>query len=151
MSISRRSVVASAAALPVMAAPAIATSVNDPIFTTIEAYQRTETAFVARAFFEDQLPDPDREALVPVPDDGRTPEMVAAVDAAVAARVHLADTAPTTIAGLAAFLTFVNDESERLGEPLFESEGFGEKYRDSEMATFLRSIARSAQALVMQS
>jgi hypothetical protein len=45
-------------------------------------------------------------------DDYRTPEMAALVDANIAARLALAETTPTTMAGLLAVLQFVREQSQ---------------------------------------
>lgn len=53
-----------------------------------------------------------------------------------AARAALANTAPTTLAGLRAYLDFVLDESAHLEELMFDG--------DEETQDFVRSLARTA-------
>jgi hypothetical protein len=119
--LSRRSIVASAAALPALAVPAVAlASVEpDPIYAAIEEYNR---------------------AKVPVEREGASR---AEVNAAVAAREQLAKTEPTTKAGLIAFLDLAVAEQERLQIPVFDGE--------YETMCFIESLARSVRALAVQS
>jgi hypothetical protein len=144
--LSRRNLVTSAAALPALAVPAVAVAAlaePDPIYAAIEKYRIAEDAFLARCEYEDDL-EKAGQKLTLAPDDHRTPEMVAAVKAAVDARQALAKTSPTTIAGLSAILDFVVAEGERLDEPLFCEEVFEDRI-------FIASIARTAAALAVQS
>jgi len=108
----RRAVLAGAAtaavALPSIAAPMLGV---DPIFAAIEAYRATDAAWFARYRYEDDLAGKGIK-LTPAPDDSRTPEMVALVNASIAARIALAETAPTTLAGLLAVLRFVREQSQ---------------------------------------
>ena len=70
--------------------------------------------------------------------------MVAAVDASVYGRGELAETAPTTLAGMIAYLDYLLAESEKLSGPpedLF--------YFDTveETLAFVRSLALSARRI----
>lgn len=93
----------------------------DPIFAAIERYQRREEDFLERCAFENV--------------DYRTPEMVAVVDASIAAREALAATIPTTLAGISAYLDYVLANSQ--DQLLFEES----EWKESEGLDFLRSIA----------
>jgi hypothetical protein len=108
----RRAILAGAAtatiALPAIGAPVIG---PDPIFAAIEAYKVADAAWFARYRYEDDLAGKGIK-LTPAPDDSRTPEMVALVNASIAARIALAETAPTSMAGLLAVLRFVREQSE---------------------------------------
>ena len=119
--LSRRSIVASAAALPALAVPAlaIASIEPDPIFAAIEEYKRAKE---------------------PVERDGASR---AEVYAAVAAREQLAENEPTTKAGLIAILDLAVAEQERLQIPIFDGE--------YETMCFIESLARSVRALAVQS
>jgi hypothetical protein len=64
--------------------------------------------------------------------------MVAAVNACRAARADLANTAPSTLVGLVAYLDFVAVQSDFYGEPLFDD--------DDETRDFIRSLARFARS-----
>jgi hypothetical protein len=79
-----------------------------------------------------------REAHQLAPDDYRTPAMVAAVNASRAARADLANTAPSTLAGLVAYLDFVLAQSCDLGQLFFDD--------DDETRDFIRSLARFARS-----
>jgi hypothetical protein len=138
--LSRRALVTGAAGLPVLAAPALASSEPDPIFAAIEKYRRLDAAFLARNDLEDDLAEAGQE-LAPASGDHRTPEMVAAVNAAIDSRVQLARTPPTTPEGLAAYLEFVALKSDELGGFFFDS-----KY---EKMTFIRSIAHASRLMVV--
>jgi hypothetical protein len=145
ISLSRRSLVTSVATLPALAVPAIAlASVEpDPIFAAIEKERALNAAFIARCEHEDGLREAGIE-LTPAAGDHRTPEMVAAVNATVAARVGLANTAPTTLAGLVAYLDYVVVESERLSDPEMEVFFFD---GEEETLDFVRSLARSVRGM----
>jgi hypothetical protein len=134
----RNALTAGAAALATgtaanVAAITIAKAAPDPIYAAIEAYRKTDAAFIARCIFEDDLAEKgikfERDD-----NDGRTPEMIAIVNASIAARASLANTAPTTPAGLVAYLDYVLAES--LDDFLFDG--------DDETIDFVRSLARSA-------
>jgi hypothetical protein len=137
--LSRRHLVTTAAALPALAVPAAAETLNhepDPIFAAIEKYRALDAAFIARCHYEDELP--------PAPGTSQTPEMVAAVNAGRAARAELANTAPTTLAGMVAYLDYVVSESDKLDELLFE--GTDDDGND-EARDFVRSLARGARQM----
>jgi hypothetical protein len=74
--LSRRSIVASAAALPALAVPAaVAAAVEpDPIFAVVERERLLEAAYQARCAYEDEC-----KGIIELPrvgpDDRRTPEM----------------------------------------------------------------------------
>jgi hypothetical protein len=100
---SRRTVITStAAALPLATAPiAAAASGEDPIFAAIERDRIAYRAFIARCEHEDAT-----ETL------NDTPEMDAVLAASMAARRELANTAPTTTAGLNATYGILQVEGE---------------------------------------
>jgi hypothetical protein len=131
-----RSLVAGAAALPALAVPAMAlenqspvtVTEPDPIFAAIEAYR-----------FWNKRSD----ELWGNHSGKTTPEMRAAVDAAVEARLQLCSTPPTTIAGLAALLGYAMSEQERLGIPLPDD-------HDDTMA-LIESLAQCVRGLAVQS
>jgi hypothetical protein len=111
----------------------------DPIFAAIEAYKVGDAAWLARAHYEDELAGKGIK-LAPAPDDGRTPELAALVNASIAARAALAQTVPTTPAGLAALLNFV--AAEPADETVFLFDG------DEESRAFVRSIAQAVRAIM---
>jgi hypothetical protein len=141
--LSRRPLVATAAALQALAVPAVAiaaTAEPDPVFAAIEAYRNAEAAFIARSEYEDAV------GLCNASE--QTSEMKATVKSDIAARVELANTAPTTLAGLVAYLDYVVVESEKLSSedcPMFLFAG------EEETLDFVRSLRRSATALAAQS
>ena len=106
---------------------------SHPIYAAIEANRETYAAFIARCIFEDDLAEKGIK-FEPDDNDGRTPEMIAIVNASIAARASLANTAPTTRAGLVAYLDYVLAES--LDDFLFDG--------DDETMDFVRSLARFA-------
>jgi hypothetical protein len=128
-SMNRRAILAGAATLPAISIPAFGAE-PDPAFAAIEAYKTAFDAFIARARYEDDL---GRDKLGLAPGDyGNTPEMQALVDSANATQQALAETVPTTLAGLAAVLKCVAEAS--VDDFLFE---------DEEAVTFVRSIERA--------
>jgi len=116
--INRRAVLAGAASAAVTA-PAIAAPTPDPIFAAIEAYKLQDAAFLALCHYEDELEEKGIK-LASGPDDDRTPEMAALVEAGIAARIALAETVPTTPAGLAALTGFLREQTTALGIPFFD-------------------------------
>lgn len=142
-SLNRRTLVAGAAALPAIAIPAAAQCAlagPDPVFAAIETCRKAEAAFLARCDFEDELKEKGVE-LATAFDDHRTPEMVCLAEASIAARAALAETAPTTLAGLAAVLGFIREQSQSLGECFFE---------DGETWAFVTTIERAVLGLMGQ-
>jgi hypothetical protein len=138
-------IASAAAVLPAVAGlPALAT-VPDPIFAAIEKYRATNASFLARCRHEDDQEESSR-MLILAPDDHQTPEMVAIVTASIAARSELANTSPTTLAGLASHLEFVLSQSDELGEFLFESEDVGE----DQIRAFVRSLERAARRMAAE-
>jgi hypothetical protein len=127
----RRAILAGAIAATVPV-PVLASA--DPIYAAIEADREAFAAFIARCEFEDDLAEKGIK-LKPGANDYRTPEMIAVVNASIATRVSLANTAPTTTAGLAAYLDYVLAMSP--DEFHFE---------DDEAIDFVRSLARYAAA-----
>jgi hypothetical protein len=125
--IDRRAVLAGAASAAVTA-PAIATPTPDPIFAAIETYKLKDAAWLARARYEDELAEKGIK-LAAGRDDYRTPEMV---EAGIAARIALAETVPTTPAGLAALTGFLREQTTALGESFFD--------RDEEHEAFFKSL-----------
>ena len=141
--LTRRALVASTAAMPAAAAlglPAVAQAAAepDPIFAAIGKYLAGQRAFMARCEYEDDLAEAGEE-IPAAPGDYRTAEMVDVVKATITAREELADTSPTTLAGLLTYLSFVHKQSTEEGTSLFEE---GE-----ETLSFIGSLARSARAL----
>jgi hypothetical protein len=65
---------------------------------------------MARVYFEDDAENGIKHLAT------RTPEMVRLVEASIAARVALAETAPTTKAGLVSVLRFVREQSDPRGQ-----------------------------------
>jgi hypothetical protein len=126
---SRRTLLAGAAALPVLAVPAFAaTSIkDDPTFAAVDRARKGEEEFLALARSEDAAGGAGIK-LDKAPDDYRTPEMVAAVKEATAARIALARTVPTTPAGLAALTTFVREKNVELGEFYFAADDPDERF-----------------------
>ena len=99
MSLSRRALVTSAAALPALAMPAAALAVPaepDPAFVAIEKYRALDEAFLAKARHEGELRAAGVKLVSAEGEYGRTAEMIAAVEASIDARWQLANTAPTT-------------------------------------------------------
>src|SRR5260370_28723238 len=145
--INRRALVAGAATAAV-ALPAIAASVLefDPIFAVIEAYKSNNAAFLARCRYEDELEEKGIRLECAI-DDHRTPEMVALVDAEIAAGVAIAETAPTTPAGLAAVLRFIDEESDKLGDFFFETDESQRFVRTMERAVLGMTGALQVQSL----
>jgi hypothetical protein len=142
-SMTRRALVASTAAMPAAAAlglPAVAQAAAepDPIFAAMEKYLASHRAFMARCEYEDDLAEAGEEIPAAL-GDHRTAEMVTVVNASTAAREELADTSPTTLAGLLTYLTFVHEQSAEGEISLFEG---GE-----ETLSFTDSLARSARVL----
>jgi ABC-type sugar transport system substrate-binding protein len=145
--LTRRALVASTAAMPAAAALGLPVAAEpaapDPIFAAMEQHASTGRAFLAKCTYEDALAEAGQK-LTPAPGEySRTREMVAVVNASIAAREELAATSPTTLAGLAAYLDFVVARSEDLSgeDAIFVFDG------EDETLTFVRSIARSAHAL----
>jgi hypothetical protein len=146
--LSRRAIMSSAAALPALAVlPAIASGAlahePDPIFAAIEKHRALDVAFIARCHYEDDLAESGYK-LSPAPGEfSRTPEMVALVTAGIAARVELANTAPTTLAGLVAFLDFAVSQIDYLdGELPFDGA--------TEMNVFIKSLHRGAMQIARE-
>ena len=148
--LSRRHLVTTAAALPALAMPAVAALAHepDPIFAAIEKYRALDAAFIARCYYEDGLAESGQK-LSPAAGDHRTPEMVVLVNALIAARAELATTAPTTLAGMVAYLDYVLSESDKMDDFLFVS-GDGDPDEDDEARDFLRSLARAARQIARE-
>jgi hypothetical protein len=94
---------------------------DDPIFAAIAAYEKAAVAFMAQCEYEDWL----KAKGINLPcaaDDHRTREMVTLVNASIAARVALAKTAPTTLAGLAALTGFLRQQTTADVLSFFEGE-----------------------------
>jgi hypothetical protein len=141
-SLSRRHLVTSAAALPALAVPAGAYTLAhepDPIFAAIEKDRATDVAFFARLHYEDNLAESGHK-LPRAPGRAHTPEMIAVVTASRAARDELAKTAPTTAAGLVAYLDYVLSKSD--DELMFDG--------DDETRDFVRSLARGVRQIAQR-
>jgi hypothetical protein len=94
---------------------------DDPIFAAIAAYEKAAAVFTAQCEYEDWL----KEKGIKLPcaaDDHRTPEMVTLVNASIAARVALAKTVPTTMAGLLALTGFLREQTTEDVPSFFEGE-----------------------------
>ena len=111
----------------------------DPIYATIEMDRKANAEFIRLCDSEDALEEAGIE-LVTAPDDHRTPEMVAVVNAGISARRSLAKVVPTTPAGLAAYLDYLLKESFGLG---------GDFYFDGKHETleFLKSLHRAVHGM----
>jgi hypothetical protein len=107
----------------------------DPIFAAIERYKLAHASFLERCDWEDA----QEEAGITL----NPSEMDAHGHASVAAREDLWRTAPTTPAGLVAYLDFVVAASE-------ERDGDPEPSGDDEMMDFLRTLARAAREMAAQ-
>jgi hypothetical protein len=144
--LSRRSIVASAAALPALAVPAVVSAAvePDPIYAVIEKDRLLEVAFQARCAYEDGPDCRGIELQRAAPDDDRTPEMAWIVTASVESRWTVATTAPTTMAGLLAVLEYAVSECDRLS-----SDDLPVCYFDdhAEMSAFIRSMTESVRGL----
>lgn len=144
--LSRRHLVTTAAALPalVLASDVIASQLSpssDPIFAAIEKHRTAFAAFIAHSEYEDDLEEKGHE-LTPAPGDNRTSEMVAVVTASRTARAELAETVPTTMAGMSAYFDYLLAESEKAEEPLFVEE--------DDTMDFIRSLARAAKLIARE-
>jgi hypothetical protein len=144
--LSRRSLVTSAAALPVLAVPAIAipSAEPDPIFAAIEKERALNAAFIARCHHENDLAEAGVELALAPGDPSRTSEMLAVVTASKGAREDLANTVPATLPGLVAYLDYVIAESEGLSSPDLEVFFFD---GEDETLDFVRSLARSVRTI----
>jgi len=130
---------------PALAVPAAAGAEPDPIYAAIDEYRRLEKAFADRCEYEEGLEETEmtdgvEEAeLTPAPDEHRTPEMVAVVNANIAARERLAETSPTTLAGLIAVLDYAVSYYDEYGVALFDNQ--------EETHDFLQSLAQCTRNL----
>lgn len=112
---------------------------GDPIFAAIERFRSSDAAWLARAMWEDDCAERG-EKLAPAPGDSRTPEMVRFIDENRSARMALAETVPTTLAGLFALLEYLHEWNvDDRAVFLFDA--------DEEIAAFTRSIAECAHNL----
>jgi hypothetical protein len=147
---SRRALVAGVAAVPaatVLAPPIIAATADagpDPIYAVIEKYRIVHAAFLARCRYEDDQEKLGNELILAL-DDCRTPEMVAIVTASIAARAELANSSPTTLAGLAAHLDLVLSLSDELEEFFFQNADDGDQ-----ITAFVRSLERAARKMAAE-
>jgi hypothetical protein len=129
-----------------LAVPAIATvaAEPDPIFAAIEKTRALETANHARSRLDEELEG--RGMLVRAPGDHRSAELAALVNETVANRLVLAQTVPTTFAGLHAFLEYVLSESELLTGELYPVVYFD---GEEEILPFIRSITECVRTLTL--
>jgi hypothetical protein len=67
----------------------------------------------------------------------------------IAARVELSKTAPTTMAGMIAYLDYVLLESDKLDDFLFMTGGM-DPNNDDEARDFLRSLSRAARQIARE-
>jgi hypothetical protein len=123
----RRAILAGAAAAP---AAILSTTLpvdaraTDPIFAAMELYRRADAEHGARCEEDDDSEE-------------RYAAATEACHAAWDAMRALANTSPTTLAGLAAYLEFVIAETDELGELIFYDRG----------PDFLRAIALAARRM----
>jgi hypothetical protein len=101
-------IAASAATAAATSLPAAAAA--DPIFAVIERDRAADAAWLARAYFEQDLEEAGHK-LTPAPGDWRTAELANLVEEHRALRAELAKTVPTTLAGLVALLEYVREKS----------------------------------------
>jgi hypothetical protein len=133
---SRRSLVASAASLPALALPAVAVAASaepDPIFAAIEKYQHAKEVCLAMDIYDDVEP-------TPTPEDEADPRA-----AVVDTRLRLAETVPTTLAGLRKYLDFVLAETARLSSDDYTEFFFCNDPEMQELLPFVQSLARSVR------
>jgi hypothetical protein len=135
---SRRAVLAGIATAPALAASALALSGPDPIFAAIENHRKCDADFIEQCNLEAAAEETGVKFAAASEEDRRTPEMIDAVDASIEARESLAKTAPTTLAGLVAYLDYVRDWSPD-DELLFAD--------DREGMDFLESLQRAVRGL----
>ena len=141
----RRAALVGAAALPAMSLPAMPGT--DPVFAAIEKYRAAKRAFMARCDYERDLEESGCK-LTPAPNDHRTPEIAAIVKLHIAARAELAKTAPTTLAGMVAYLEYASLESDKLDELLFEgSDGVS---GENDARNFLQSLSHAARQIARE-
>jgi hypothetical protein len=105
----------------------------DPIFAAIENNRKVDAEFIRLCDAEDALEESGIE-LLPGPDGHRTAEMAAVCDTSIKSRKSLARTAPTTLAGLAAYIDYPRHWSAD-DEFLFDG--------NEESADFLESLHRA--------
>jgi hypothetical protein len=124
--LNRRALVAGAAILPAIAIPAAAQCIlaPDPVFAAIEAYRTARPPLLLAAGSRIILREGGSSLILPLMITARAKWRV--VKAAVAARTALAETAPTTLAGLTAVFRFVREQSK--DEFLFDGD-FGAQSR----------------------
>ena len=140
--LSRRSLVATAVALPALAVPALASPAPDPIFGAIERYKTADVEHGKACKAEPPFDSPDYEAW----DEAAS---IACHRAADAAR-DFCKTAPTTLAGIVVAIRFtLQTAEERPGEGIlrFLTETSG---TETCHGTFLRSIASAAELLAVR-
>jgi hypothetical protein len=139
---SRRAILAGAAVLPALAVPAFAAASikDDPTFAAVDRARKGEEEFLALARSEDAA-EGGGIKLDKAPDDHRTPEMVATVKEAIAARIALASTVPTTPAGLAALTTFIRERSVECSEFYFAADN------PDEQLLFVASLDAAARGM----
>jgi hypothetical protein len=150
--LSRRAILAGTAAVSATAIAATPTRASwttpavvdatspDPIFAEIEKYRATNTAFIALCHHEESLENAGHE-LIAAPSDFRTPEMVATVTASAAARERLSSTSPTSLTSLAAYLDFVQANSD---DEQFVFDG------EEETLAFVCSLLRAVRGIVAE-
>jgi hypothetical protein len=136
----RRTVLTGAAAAAVPAIPVAAAYAADPIFAAIAEYRKTSAAFLERNAYEEGLADKGIRLPPASDEDCRTQEMIDIVDADVAAQEVLAETMPTTMAGILALVNLVAEESNRLGAFMFDG--------DEETLIFINTLAKALTGLM---
>jgi hypothetical protein len=112
--LSRRTLVASAAALPALTVPAFASTATDPIFAAIEAHRRTTDRWMVHVRRDWELQDQKIEF-----DDPRRvaieQKMTVAADVEHEASVKLVDVEPTSLAGVIALLSYFAENEVKDG------------------------------------
>jgi hypothetical protein len=107
----------------------------DPIFAAIEDHQAKLEAVRALTSQADNLQTP--------PPPGGSPELAAALAACIAARKMLISTVPTTLAGVVAALSHINEQSAWPGAFLFDKAESHRFTRSLELATRKLSAMQS--------
>jgi hypothetical protein len=152
----RRALVASTAAVPAAAAlslPAIAAAEPDPIFAAIEEYQRASDEYGAAIDAQAAIDRrPDGSLAIDSPDWKNAEDRISQTCTAYTQAIRkLSQTAPTTLAGLAAVLSFVigaNDQGDDLLSTFAEDKYKGsDDERDTCMWPFLKTVRQSVELM----
>jgi hypothetical protein len=166
---SRRTLLTTAAALPALAVPALASAAPDPIFAAIEVHRQAYAEFEARVrcefALEDELPMNNRESRIDAyhekiveTDDPRWVPALRATeegsDLAELAAIKLLNVDPTTIAGVAALLEYfaeveVVDDGGFWPESVADGDDPAVKKRSASFGYFVaRDAARALRRVI---